>query len=112
MKKLIAILLFISTFAEAQFYENDFEVQPQINFTDKAMEALKQYYPDQKQRDEFLEMSKNIPSQTYSFKYNQSQSQTINILKVDNSQQSQGNTMGIGPDIGEKPIFDYKEQIF
>lgn len=112
MKKLLILIILISSFVQAQFYEIDFEVKPQIHFTDKALEEMKQYYPDQKQRDEVLEMSKNIPSINYQFSYNKTQSQSVNIQKIDNSQQAQGGSMGISPDIGEKPIFDYKEKVF
>lgn len=109
MKKLIALIILISSFANAQFYEIEYEVQPQIHFTGKALENLKQYYPDEKQREEFLELAKKIPKTNYSFKYNQSESQTQYISKIDNSQQESPNFMGIGPEIGENPIFNYKE---
>ena len=68
MKKLLTLIVLISSFASAQFYEIEYEVQPQIHFTDKALESLKQYYPDEKQRNEFLELAKKIPTVNYNFK--------------------------------------------
>ncbi|HCC95755.1 MAG TPA: hypothetical protein DEQ26_15825 [Flavobacteriaceae bacterium] len=112
MKKIIALIILISSIANAQFYEIEYEVQPQIHFTDKALENLKQYYPDQKQREEFLKTTKKIPNQFYSFNYNQTESQTQYIDKVNNSQQESQGFMGIGPEIGEKPIFNYKENLY
>lgn len=60
MKNFLTLIIIISSFAQAQFYEIAYEVQPQIHFTDKALENLKQYYPDQKQREEFLESAKKF----------------------------------------------------
>ena len=112
MRKILAILLVTSTYVNAQFYQIDYEVQPQIAFTPKAIEAMKQYYPDAKQREEMIEMTKNIPVMDYIFTYNSSQSQSTINLKLNNSQEQGGMQMGIGPDIGEKPIFNYKEQLY
>lgn len=112
MRKFLAILLLASTYVNAQFYQIDYEVQPQIAFTPKAIEAMKQYYPDAKQREQVIEMSKNIPTVDYIFTYNSSQSQSTINLKLNNSQQQDGMQMGIGPDIGEKPIFNHKEQLY
>ena len=112
MKKLLTLIVFISSFASAQFYEIEYEVQPQIHFTDKALESLKQYYPDQKQRNEFLELAKKIPTVNYNFKYNQSESQSQVILKLDNSQQENSNPLAITPEIGDKPIFKYSENLY
>ncbi|WP_185144068.1 GLPGLI family protein [Empedobacter falsenii] len=73
---------------------------------------MKQYYPDQKQREEFLESAKKIPKQFYSFKYNETKSQTSYILRVDNTQEPSQMSMGIRPDIGSNPIFSYKENLY
>ena len=48
MKKLIALIILISSFANAQFYEIDYEVQPQIRLTPKAMESLNNHFKDKK----------------------------------------------------------------
>lgn len=112
MRNILAILLLASTCVNAQFYQIDYEVQPQIAFTPKAIEAMKQYYPDAKQRDEVIEMTKNIPSIDYIFTYNSSESQSTINLKLNNSQQPGDMRMGIGPDIGEHPVFNYKEQLY
>ncbi|MDM1522179.1 GLPGLI family protein [Empedobacter stercoris] len=112
MKNFLTLIIIISSFAQAQFYEIAYKVQPQIHFTDKALENLKQYYPDQKQREEFLESAKKIPSQFYSFKYNESQSQSEYIDKVDNSQEAPQSFMGISPDIGANPIFNYEDNLY
>lgn len=112
MKKLITLFTFISSFIQAQFYEVSFDVQPQINFTQKALEQLEVYYPDKKERDIYIEMAKNIPTLHYSFSFNKEESKTIFIPKVQNSQESNINYLGIVPDIGENPIFRYKEKLF
>ena len=46
MKKIIALIILISSFANAQFYEIDYEVQPQIRLTAKAYESLNNHYND------------------------------------------------------------------
>ena len=112
MKNFLTLIIIFSSFAQAQFYELEFEVHPQIYFTDKALENLKQYYPDQKQREEFLESANKIPSQFYSFKYNESQSQSEYIDKVDNSQEAPQSFMGISPDIGANSIFNYEDNLY
>ncbi|MCA4809661.1 GLPGLI family protein [Empedobacter stercoris] len=112
MKNFLTLIIIFSSFAQAQFYEIEYEVQPQIHFTDKALENLKQYYPDQKQREEFLKTTKKIPNQFYSFNYNQTESQTQYIDKVNNSQQESQGFMGISPDIGANPIFNYEDNLY
>jgi GLPGLI family protein len=112
MKKIILLFILVSSFIQAQFYEINFDVQPQINFTQKALEQLEIYFPDKKERDIYIEMSKNIPILNYSFSFNKEESKTIFIPKVQNSQESDINYLGIVPDIGENPIFRYKEKLF
>lgn len=112
MKTLLTTMLIISGYVHAQFYEIIYNVQPQIHFTEKALENLKQNYPDEKQRNEFLEMAKNITPFSYNFKYNQSESQTQFIQKIDNSQDDNFNPLAVTPEIGTKAIFHYNENLY
>ena len=109
MKKLIALIILISSFANAQFYEIDYEVQPQIRLTAKAYESLNNHYKDKKDREKAIESIEKIDTLFYKFSYNNELSQSAIIEKIDNSQNYNDNRIQISPKIGGKSYVNYNE---
>ena len=112
MKKLIALIILISSFANAQFYEIDYEVQPQIRLTAKAYESLNNHYKDKKDREKAIESIEKIDTLFYTFSYNNELSQSAIIEKIDNSQSYDYDRMNISPKIGGKSYVNYNERLF
>ena len=112
MKKLIVLIILISSFANAQFYEIDFEVQPQIRLTAKAYEAINNHYKDKKDREKAIDSIEKIDTLFYKFSYNNELSQSAIIEKIDNSQNYNDDRIQISPKIGGKSYVNYKEMLF
>ena len=110
MKKLIALIILISSFANAQFYEIDYEVQPQIRLTPKAMESLNNHFKDKKEREKALESLEKLDTLFYTFSYNNELSQSAIIEKIDNSQSDDFGRWNISPKIGGKSYINYNEK--
>ncbi len=112
MKKIIALIILVSSFAQAQFYEIDFEVRPQIKITAKALESLNKHVKDKKEREKALESIEKIDTLFYTFSYNTDMSQTSIVEKIDNSQNYFNDGMKISPKINGNSLVNYKDSLF
>lgn len=113
MRKIFAILLVITSFANAQFYQIDYDLKTQAAFTNEGLNQFSQAVPDVKQREMILDGMKNIPIMNYIFSFNESESKTVFELKVNNSQTQQGPFTAIPPaEIGINSIVKYNEKMF
>jgi GLPGLI family protein len=112
MKQLITLLILISSFAQAQFYEIDYEVRPQIKITAKALESLNNHYKDKKEREKELESLNKIDTLFYTFTYNTDVSRTSVVEKIDNSDDYNFDRVQIPPKIKGNSIVNYREKLF
>ncbi|MBO6211742.1 GLPGLI family protein [Algoriella sp.] len=86
MKKLIALLLFISTFAEAQFYEVEYETHVSYMYNEKGIEELKQSEPNVIERSKTIEANANPSKEYFRFIFNEKEANVSYIKKVTNGQ--------------------------
>ena len=55
MRKIFSILLIVTSFANAQFYQIDYDLKTQAEFTNEGLNQFSQAVPDVKQREMILD---------------------------------------------------------
>lgn len=113
MRKLIALIILISSFANAQFYEIEYEMHVQTHYTEKGLKWFEEWEEDPKDRQIIIDMNMNPPIENYKFVFNENFSFSNHIAKVDNTQEEQHIFVNkTAPTFGKNAFIDYKENKF
>ena len=113
MKKLLTLIIIISSFARAQFYEIEYEMHVQTHYTEKGLKWFEEWEEDPKDRQIIIDLNMNPPIENYQFVFNENFSSSNLIRKVDNSQDDQTIFVNkTAPTFGENAFIDYKENKF
>ena len=113
MKKLLTLIIIISSFANAQFYEIEYEMHVQTHYTEKGLKWFEEWEEDPKDRQIIIDLNMNPPIENYQFVFNENFSSSNLIRKVDNSQDDQTIFVNkTAPTFGENAFIDYKENKF
>ena len=113
MKKLIIFIVLFSSFAQAQFYEIEYEMQVQTHYTEKGLKFFEEWEKDPKDRQIIIDMNMNPPIENYKFMFNENYSSSNHIAKVNNSQEDQHISVNkTAPTFGKNAFIDYKENKF
>ncbi len=86
MKKLLTLIILISSFAQAQFYELEYEAQVKTKLNEKGLKWFEDNVENPVERRETIEANENPPKEYYLFKFNDSEANISYIKKVNNSQ--------------------------
>ena len=86
MKKLITLIILISSFAQAQFYEVEYETFVSYINNEKGIEELMKTEPSVSERNKIIEGNANPPKEYFKFIFNDKVANVNYIKKVNNSQ--------------------------
>ena len=86
MKKLLTLIILISSFASAQFYEIEYEAQIKTVLNEKGLKWYEENIENPVERRETMEANVNPPKEYYLFKFNDSEANISYFKKVNNSQ--------------------------
>ncbi|WP_282629232.1 GLPGLI family protein [Empedobacter sedimenti] len=86
MKKLITLIVLISSFANAQYFEVEYETQVKTKYNEKGLKWFEEKIENPLERRETIEANVNPPKEYYLFKFNDSEANISYIKKVNNSQ--------------------------
>ena len=70
MKKLLTLIILISSFASAQFYEIEYEAQIKTVLNEKGLKWYEENIENPVERRETMEANVNPPKEYYLFKFN------------------------------------------
>ena len=113
MKKLTALILLISTFSSAQFYEIIYETQVQTHYNEKGLKWFEDGITDVNELNKIIEENKNPPKQDFKFTYSQQLSKTEHIPRIRNHQDENGPMIYKFPiNIGRGAVNDYLNKIY
>ncbi|WP_413532469.1 GLPGLI family protein [Empedobacter brevis] len=85
MKKLIALIILISSFANAQFYEVEYETQIKTKYNEKGLEIYKEI-KDPEVKKENIDQNENPKALDFKFIFNNGEANSIELPKVQNAQ--------------------------
>jgi GLPGLI family protein len=86
MKQLITLLLLFSSFAQAQFYEVEYETQVKREYTEKGLKWFEDNEPNLSERKKVIELNENPPKEYFQYIFNETEANLSYIKKVNNSQ--------------------------
>lgn len=86
MRKLLTLIIIISSFVQAQFYEIEYETHVSYINNEKGIEELKQSTPSISERNKILEGNANPPKEYFTFIFNEKEANVNYIKKVNNGQ--------------------------
>ena len=85
MKKLIALIILISSYANAQFYEVEYETQIKVKYNEKGLDFYKEI-SDPEVRKQNIDQNENPPALDFKFIFNNDEANVIELPKVQNGQ--------------------------
>ncbi|MGV0994486.1 GLPGLI family protein [Empedobacter falsenii] len=86
MKKIIALIILFSSFANAQFYEIEYETFVSYINNEKGLEELMKTEPSVSERNKIIEGNANPPKEYFKFIFNEKEGNVNYIKKVNNGQ--------------------------
>ncbi|WP_291064590.1 MULTISPECIES: GLPGLI family protein [unclassified Empedobacter] len=86
MKKLIALIILVSSYVNAQFYEITYETQVQTYYTEKGIKVWEEWVDSPKELEDVIELNRNPPKEQFKFIYNEQLSKVVYQPKVSNNQ--------------------------
>ncbi|MGV0968498.1 MULTISPECIES: GLPGLI family protein [unclassified Empedobacter] len=111
MKKLLTliIIIIISSFAQAQFYEITYETQVQTHYNEEGLKWFEEAVGgDKLQIKKMIEMNQNPPKETFKFIYNESLSKSEYIRRINNNQDNESMISKVPMNMGGIVVNDYK----
>ncbi|WP_413532470.1 GLPGLI family protein [Empedobacter brevis] len=86
MKNLIALIILISSFANAQFYEITYETHVQTYYNEKGIKVWEEWVDSPNELQTIIELNSNPPKEQFKFIYNEISSKMVNQPRISNSQ--------------------------
>ncbi|WP_413532471.1 GLPGLI family protein [Empedobacter brevis] len=111
MKKLIALIILISSFANAQFYEVEYEAQVKTKYNEKGLKWFEENVDNPTERREVIEANENPSKEYYLFKFNDNEANISHVKKVNNSQGAIARFIFTPENLGNNNLYyDYKNK--
>ncbi|MDH1883647.1 hypothetical protein, partial [Empedobacter sp. GD03797] len=80
MKKLIALIILISSYTNAQFYEVEYETQIKVKYNEKGLDFYKEI-SDPEVRKQNIDQNENPPALDFKFIFNNDEANVIELPK-------------------------------